>query len=204
MKNKEKILHAAFELFFRYGIKSVTMDDIAKHLSISKKTIYQYFKDKDEIVHVLFDTYLQKHRMEFNSIAMSSKNVVEEVFSYMKKMHLMLELINPSIFYDLRKYHGKTWDLFNKFRTQYLLEVVEKAIDKGKQDGFVREDIKTKVIARMRVEQLDMGFNPNVFPADKFHVLDVQLAMTEHFLYGICTLKGYKLINKNKQIIKNE
>ena len=201
METKEKILHAAFELFFRYGIKSVTMDDIAKHLSMSKKTIYQFFSDKDEIVHVLFDNYLQQHRMEFDVIATSSKNVVEEVFSYMKKMHLLLAQINPSIFYDLRKYHKGTWDLFRTFRTEYLLDVVEKAIDKGKLEGFIREDLNSKVIARMRVEQIDMGFNPHVFPTDKFNILEVQLAMTEHFLYGICTIKGHKLINKNKQII---
>ncbi len=201
METKEKILHAAFELFFRYGIKSVTMDDIAKHLSMSKKTIYQFFSDKDEIVHVLFDNYLQQHRMEFDVIATSSKNVVEEVFSYMKKMHLLLAQINPSIFYDLRKYHKGTWDLFRTFRTEYLLDVVEKSIDKGKLEGFIREDLNSKVIARMRVEQIDMGFNPHVFPTDKFNILEVQLAMTEHFLYGICTIKGHKLINKNKQII---
>lgn len=204
MHNKEKILLAAYELFFRYGIKSVTMDDIAKHLSISKKTIYQFFADKDEIVHELFDQYLQKHRKEFDVIASSSKNVVEEVFGYMKKMHFILGQINPSIFYDLRKYHVKTWDLFRKFRTEYLIVVVEKTIDKGKRDGFVRTDIKTKVIARMRAEQIDMGFNPTVFPTDKFNILEVQLAMTEHFLYGICTIKGHKLINKNKQLIKAE
>jgi hypothetical protein len=139
--------------------------------------------------------------MEFDVIATSSKNVVEEVFSYMKKMHLLLAQINPSIFYDLRKYHKGTWDLFRTFRTEYLLDVVEKSIDKGKLEGFIREDLNSKVIARMRVEQIDMGFNPHVFPTDKFNILEVQLAMTEHFLYGICTIKGHKLINKNKQII---
>ncbi|MCE2773152.1 MAG: TetR/AcrR family transcriptional regulator [Bacteroidetes bacterium] len=86
MEPKERILHAAAELFFRYGIKSITMDEIAKHLSMSKKTIYQFFRDKDEIVHELLAKDLTQHMCDFTEISQTSNNVVEEVFLHMKKM----------------------------------------------------------------------------------------------------------------------
>jgi AcrR family transcriptional regulator len=204
MENKERILAAAFELFFRYGIKSVTMDDIAKHLSMSKKTIYLYFRDKDEVVHTLMERSLEKDRTDFYGIAEKAANVVEEVFEMMKKMSDIFSTINPNIFYDLRKYHPQTWELFHKFKSEFIIQMVESTLEKGKKDGLVRADVNSKLLAKLRGEEIEMGFNPILFPPDKYRILDVQIAFVEHFLYGICTLKGHKLINKHKQIVEEE
>jgi TetR/AcrR family transcriptional regulator, cholesterol catabolism regulator len=204
METKERILKATLELFLRFGIKSVTMDDIARHMSISKKTIYQFFNDKDEIVHMLMQTQLQQDMSDFAKIAETSVNVVEEVFNHMKKMADIFRNINPNIFYDLRKYHPKTWEMFHEFRNHFVYNQVVEALEKGKTQGLVRTDISTDVVSKLRIEEIDMGFNPVLFPPEKYRILDVQLAMTEHFLYGICTLKGHKLINKYKQIIEED
>lgn len=202
MDNRKKILFAAYELFFRYGIKSVTMDDIAKHLSISKKTIYLSFQNKDEVVHTLMEQVLLKDQADFITIAKNTSNVVEEVFVMMKKMNGILNTINPNIFYDLKKYHPKTWSLFHKFRMEFVVNCVVVSLEKGKKDGLVRLDINSNILAKLRGEEIEMGFNPAVFPIDKFKILDVQIAFVEHFLYGICTLKGHKLINKYKKIVE--
>lgn len=202
--SKDRILSAAYELFSRYGIKSVTMDDIAKHLSISKKTIYQSFRDKDEVVHTLLERHLKLDVEEFKHIAESAPNVVEEVFGHMKKLHRMFANVNPNMFYDLRKHHPRTWELVTKFRNEMGVSTVEKALEKGKQDGFVRLDCNSKILARLRMEEIEMGFNASVFPPDQHPILDVQIAMVEHFLYGVCTLKGHKLINELKEINEEE
>ncbi|CAN5287062.1 TetR/AcrR family transcriptional regulator [soil metagenome] len=204
MDNKERILAAAFELFFKYGIKSVTMDDIAKHLSMSKKTIYLTFRDKDEVVHTLLQNSLLKDECDFKDIAEKTENVVAEVFEMMKKMTEIFNTINPNIFYDLRKYHPKSWQLFNDFKSGFILSMVESSLEKGKQDGLVRPDVNSRIMGRLRGEEIEMGFNPLIFPPDKFKVLEVQIALVEHFLYGICTLKGHKLINKYKQIVEED
>ncbi len=204
METKDRILKAALELFFRYGIKSITMDDIAKHLSMSKKTIYQFFSDKDELVHSLFMQSLEEDERDFVAISEKAANVVEEVFMFMRKMHEIFDTINPNIFYDLQKYHPKSWALFHDFKTNYILGSVEKSLERGKKQGLVREDVNVKILARLRVEEIGMGLNPQIFAADKFKIVDVQIALTEHFLYGICTLKGHKLINKYKHINEEE
>lgn len=204
MDAKERILKGAEELFFQYGIKSITMDDIAKHLTISKKTIYQYFSDKDEVVHTLMKNSLKKDIDDFTCIHNDCKNIIDEIFAIMKHMGYMFSKINPIIFYDLQKYHPKSWKLFRDFKSDFILNMVEKALIKGITDGYVRKDINSKILAQLRMEEIEMGLNPNIFPPDKFKMLDVQLAMTEHFLYGICTLKGHKLINKYKQIVEEE
>lgn len=204
MEPKDKILAASSELFSRYGIKSVTMDDIARHLSMSKKTIYHFFRDKNEVVHQLTQKGVEKNIHDFTRIANNSKNVVEEVFSHMKQMHQMLGNINPNMFYDMKKYHPQSWQLFQQFKADFIIGQVRKTLLRGINEGYVRSDINVDVMARLRVEEIDFGFNPDVFPFDKFRIIDVQLSLAEHFLYGICTLKGHKLINKHRQIIEEE
>lgn len=201
---KDRILNGALELFSRYGIKSVTMDDIAKHLAISKKTIYQYFSDKDEVVYTLMERKFSSDCADFERIAMTAPNVVEEVFGYMKKLHQMFANMNPNMIYDIRKYHPRAWGIVTKFRQEMGIATVERALEKGKADGFVRSDCNTKVLARLRMEAIEMGFDPAIFPPTEYSILDVQIAMVEHFLYGVCTLKGHKLINKLKQINEEE
>lgn len=204
MEPKDKILAASSELFSRYGIKSVTMDDIAKHLSMSKKTIYHFFRDKNEVVHQLMQKGVEKNIHDFTRIANNSKNVVEEVFSHMKQMHQMLGKVNPNMFYDMKKYHPQSWLLFQQFKADFIIGQVRKTLLRGIEEGYVRKDINVDVMARLRVEEIDFGFNPDVFPFDKFRIIDVQLSLAEHFLYGVCTLKGHKLINKHRQIIEEE
>jgi AcrR family transcriptional regulator len=204
METKTRILHGAEELFFKYGIKSVTMDDIAKHLAISKKTIYQFFEDKNELVETLMSVALKKDECEFKQIQTDSENVIVEVFNMMKHMGNMFSKINPNIFYDLQKYHPNAWKQFKVFKHECMAKMVEGSIERGIKEGLVRTDINAKVIARLRIEEVEMGLNPEIFPPDKFKMLDVQLAMIDHFLHGICTLKGHKLINKYKEVTEEE
>lgn len=204
MTHEERILNGSAELFFKYGIRSVTMDDIAKHLSMSKKTIYQYFKEKDEIVHKLMLSQIQGHQMSFDEILSVSENVVDEVFHIMKRMTEIFRAINSLMFYDLQKHYPQSWKLMKDFKTDCVRKMVEGSLEKGKKDGYVRNDVNIKIMARLRMEEVELAFNPEIFPPDKFNILDVQLSLAEHFLYGICTIKGHKLINKYKELNEDE
>ena len=204
MKTEDRIVQGAEELFFKYGIKSVTMDDIAKHLAISKKTIYQYYSDKNEVVETLMKLKLKEDECEFNEIQSESENVIVEVFNLMKHMSAVFAKINPNIFYDLQKYHPNAWKLFKQFKEEFMAKMVEGAITRGVKEGLVRPDINAKILARLRMQEIEMGFNPQIFPPEKFKILDVQVALLDHFLHGICTLKGHKLINKYKEVIEEE
>lgn len=200
MKNKERIINGVEELFFKFGIKRVTMDDVAKHLGMSKKTLYQFFKDKDELVHKMMQHKLKCDQIDFNSIHEKSKDVIDEVFGYMRHMTLMFSKMNPVVFYELQKYYPQVWKMFKDFKAKFILQQVEDSIERGKKEGLVRKDVNNKILSILRIEEIEMGMRPDVFPASDFSIVEVQLAMTEHFLYGICTLKGFKLIEKYKTI----
>ncbi len=202
--SRERILQGAEELFFSRGIKSVTMDDIAQSLGMSKKTIYASFSDKDEIVLMMMRAKLEEDKKEISAICGQCANIVEEVFGIMKYMSAMFSKLNPMVFYDLQKYHPEAWKLFKGFKNDFMLKLIEENIERGIKQGHVRPDVNVGIMARMRIEQIEMAFNPVLFPPDKVSILEVQVSMIEHFLYGICTLKGHKLINKHKQIVEED
>ncbi|MGQ0829701.1 MAG: TetR/AcrR family transcriptional regulator [Bacteroidota bacterium] len=180
------------------------MDDIAKELAISKKTIYQFYSDKNELLEMMMKNRMKINQAEFEQIGKISENVIAEVFAIMKHMGIMFSQINPNFYYDLQKYHPDTWKQFKQFKENCIERMVEDSVKKGITQGLVRTDINTKIVARLRMEEIEMGFNPQIFPPDKFKIMDVQLALLEHFLHGICTLKGHRLINKFKEVIEEE
>lgn len=204
MEPKERIMKGAMELFFQYGIKSVTMDDIAKHLGMSKKTIYQFFTDKDEIVLTLSKRTQDENCRHFEAIAANAKDAIDEILQTMKHMVAMFTRMNANIFYDLQKYHPKSWDQFREFKEKVMMDLVVTNIEKGKKQGLYRIDVDPSVVAKLRIEEVEMGMNPLIFPPAKFNLTQVEVALLDHWLHGICTIKGHKLINKYRQVVEEE
>jgi TetR/AcrR family transcriptional regulator, cholesterol catabolism regulator len=196
----DRILEGGGELFLQAGIKSVTMDDIAKHLGMSKKTIYQFFKDKNELVTALVKQRLQDDECEMTEMLNKSGNVIEGMINMMKCSEDIFARANPILIHDLQKYHPEAWKQFQGFKTGVIVRTMEELLNKGIKQGYIRPDIDVKVIARMRVMQVEMGFNASIFPAAEFNLWKVQKQLLDHFNYGICTMKGYKLLNEYKNI----
>lgn len=196
----DRIIQGGEELFLKAGIKSVTMDDIATHLGMSKKTIYQFFKDKNELVMALVKKQLQDDEDRMNNIIGQSGNVVEEMINMMKCSEEIFSRINPIVIHDMQKYHPDAWKLFQTFKTDVIIHKLEELLEKGIKQGYIRPDVDVKILARMRVYQVELGFNAHIFPVAEFSTWKVQYQFLEHFNYGICTLKGYKLLNQYKNI----
>jgi AcrR family transcriptional regulator len=198
-----RILDGAGELFLQAGIKSVTMDDIAKHLGMSKKTIYQFFKDKNELVIALIKKRLQDDQDQMDELLEKSSNVIEGMISLMKCSEDIFSRANPIVIHDMQKYHPEAWKEFQKFKSGVIVRSMEELLTKGIKQGYVRPDIDVKVMARLRMMQVEMGFNTAVFPANEFNLWKVQREFMEHFNYGICTMKGFKLLNEYKNIYED-
>ncbi len=196
MSQAERIILGAEELFFKAGIKSVTMDDIAKHLGMSKKTIYQFFKDKNELVIALAKKKLQEDEEQITAIVHNSSNVVEEMINMMKCLEDTFSRINPVMIHDLQKYHPDAWREFQKFKAEVIVRTLEGLLNKGIEQGYIRPEIDVKILATMRVTQIEMGFDSTLFPVAAFNIWKVQQQLLEHYNYGICTLRGHELLNE--------
>jgi AcrR family transcriptional regulator len=176
------------------------MDDIAKHLGMSKKTIYQFFKDKNELVIALVKKKLQEDEDQMCTLISKSGNVIEEMINMMKCSEEIFSRINPIVIHDLQKYHPDAWQQFQDFKAGVIVRTLEELLTKGIQQGYIRPDIDVKIMARMRVMQVEMGFNTNIFPLAEFSPWKVQYQLLEHFNFGICTLKGFKLLDEYKNV----
>ncbi len=183
-------------MFFRYGIKAVTMDDIARELGISKKTIYQHFPDKDAIVNEGVSTHFERERCESEKMQAEAPDPIAEVVMGSEMMRQMLTNMNPSMFLDLKRYYPTAWQLFIDFKNGFILDQIRKNLIKGIEAGLYRTDLNIEILARLRNEEVEMGFDPQVFPNNKFNVLETQLSMLDHFLRGIMTAAGLELYEK--------
>jgi AcrR family transcriptional regulator len=202
---REYIISESDKLFCQYGFKSVTMDDIDRHLGMSKKTIYTHFSDKNEIVNIVIDSKLNCQKCLIKGSIDTAENAVHEVFFAVTNMKELLSNMNPTLFYDLQKYHPQAWLYFKDFRENHLYATIYDNLLRGIQEGYYRGDIKPDILTQMRLEQIDLIFSGNsAYTSGKYGIARVMTELTEHFLYGICTLKGHKLINKYKEIIEEE
>jgi TetR/AcrR family transcriptional regulator, cholesterol catabolism regulator len=192
-----RILQKADAMFLRYGLRSVTMDDIAKELGISKKTIYLYFADKDALIDKVTEYMLEEEKNKAEEIYKVSKNPIEEIFLSTKMMKEMLQNINAVLFYDMQKYYPNSWQKYLDFKMHFL-EIIKRNLNEGIFQKLYRADINVEILAKIRVEIVDMGFNMELFPPSKFNILDIQLENIDHFLRGIVTPKGLEVYEKTK------
>ena len=204
MEVKDKISKESFQLFCRRGIKSVSMDDIAAHLSMSKKTIYKWFQNKDQVVDAALRIYLFDMNTDCSQISTQASNAIEELFTIMQMIRQKMAGVHPVVFYDLQKYHPEAFKVWTTFKNEVLLQQILANLRKGVAEGFYRSDFDLEIIARLRLLQVEHAFNPDFFPPDQFNLQQVQLTILEHFMLGIATIKGHRLINALKQVTEEE
>ena len=193
MTTKEKILEVADGLFHRVGIRSVSMDDIARELSISKKTIYQYVRDKDEIVQLVTQHHIDRETQEFDEVLETSKNALDELFKLSKCLRRNMSEINSSLLFDLQKYHPSSWGLWLDFKNIFIKNQVLSVIARGKEEGFFRSELNAEILAIFRIESIQLIFDPRLFPKEKFDFTEVQLTIFDHFVHGLLTIKGQEI-----------
>ena len=193
---KRRIQKAAHDLVMKYSIRSVSMDDIAANLGMSKKTIYHYFKDKDELVEAVVDNVIDTNQCTCNDDMDKADNAVHEIFLVMEMMVEMFKSMNPSVLFDMQKYHPAAFRKFQKHRNEYLYNVCTQNLQRGIKEALYRPEITVDILARYRVETMFIPFNPEFQRSLKHSLLEIEEEIIIHFLFGLVTLKGYKLVLK--------
>jgi TetR/AcrR family transcriptional regulator, cholesterol catabolism regulator len=198
---RDKILAQAIELYTKHGIKSISLDDIARSLSISKKTIYQYFKDKDELINMITTHYLDKLKSEIESADSAVFNALDRIEALTDCMRKHHEEVNDTFVFDLRKYHPDAWNLFEVFKKEVLIEMLKSTLEQGKQQGYFRDEIDSGILAALRLEQIQLAFDAEIFRNADYKPAEIQCQFYNHFVHGLLTEKGREvLIHKNKTI----
>jgi len=177
METQTRILTKSHELFMLYGIRSVSMDEIANHLGMSKKTIYQYFKDKDSLVEGVINIEIQIHHDEH---------------------------MNPSVMFDLQKYHSTAFEKFRTHKNTFFYAIIKANIERGKVEGLYRPELDVDILTRLRLANMFLMFDFEHFPSTKFTPIEIITETTDNFLHGMSTQAGLKTIEAYKQERKNK
>lgn len=201
---REKILKGAEALFTKYGVRSISMDDIARHLSVSKKTLYQHFVDKDELVTMVSKAHMDADRIEYEQITKNAENAIDELHKIAICLKRDMEEMNPTLLHDIQKFHPKAWGIWEGYKSGYIFNSVVRNIKQGIKDGHFREDINPYILAAKRLGVIEMCFDQRIFPPSKFNLAEVQMQVFEHFVYGLTTDKGKKLYQKYKENYINQ
>ena len=155
----------------RYGIRSVSMDEIANHLGMSKKTIYQFYADKDALVDDVIDIEINLNQTECLAHRQRSENAIHEIFISVDMVEEMLTKMNPAVIYDLEKYHPRAFRKFTEHKNKFLYTLIRENLDWGKKEELYREEIQSDIIARFRLVSVFIVFNPEFFPLGKHRQL---------------------------------
>ena len=187
-----RILEGAAQLFMRYGIRSISMDEVARHLAMSKKTLYQHFENKDELIYKIVEQETQNDCQDWAQLleACKDKSALEETLQVGELMRKHIAGINPVIIFELKRFHPRAWREHNTIRENQMESSIYNNILRGQAEGYYLPFLNPKIMSRMRVGQVMMAFDPDIFPAHEFDFTSVQELMLEHFVRGLLTPAG--------------
>ena len=203
MEIQEQILIESYKLFHKYGIKSVTMDDIAKQLSMSKKTLYKHFVNKKELVMNIMEVQISDTENRCVNMFESADNAIHELLLVMEMIKTIFHDINPSLLFDLQKYHPKAWLLMEAHQNGFVHDLIEKTLERGVKEKLFRESLNIKILTKLRVEEMKASFNAEIFSPQEYNMEEVQIVMMEHFILGITTLEGHEMALEYQKKMKN-
>jgi len=184
-------------MFFSSGIKSITMDDISRETGVSKRTIYENFRDKDELVSTCLKMMDERFGNKYERIEKEAENSIIMVLRFMKLGIDIFNTINPLFFSDLKKYHFKVWKETMAERDKKHYARTLSILRKGMEEGMFRNKINIEVVAILLNEQLRILSDETVFPASRFPKSVVFENVMINFFRGIATIKGLELIEKH-------
>jgi TetR/AcrR family transcriptional regulator, cholesterol catabolism regulator len=200
---KEKILTGAETLFMKYGFKSITMDDVARELGVSKKTLYQFFADKNDLVDQCVDHYLQSiNKMCVMISETKDKDAIGVMIGIAESVNEMIRQINPSSMYDLKKYFKPSWDKLEADRQGYIRKSIEENFDLGVKKGLYRKDINKAVILDIYLHLTGMLTDPELFRESKLGISNMYLEIIKYHMRSICTPKGHELLEEKLKQLK--
>jgi len=200
-EDQKKILLKVRDLYMRYGIKSITMDDVARELGISKKTLYLFVSDKDDLVGKFVDIEIENKQKEICSCFKQNLNAIEGLFDISIFMDKTMKEMNPSVEYDLKKYHPQHFEKIVKARREGMYKYILLTLRQGKEEGLYREDMNEEIIAKLYLSRVENVHFTDLFTVEEFTSIKLFIEIIIYHVRGIGSDKGIKVLeNKIKEL----
>lgn len=194
MTIERDILARSKRLFLRYGIRSVTMDDISKEMGISKKTLYQYVDNKADLIRRILYQTLQEEKAAQEKISQAAQDAIEEMIGIVKHVTRMLSMVPPSTLYDMQKYYRESWELMQAHNTDHVCDTILDNIHRGREEGVYRTDFNPQFVARLFVGKIPLIADEELFPSKEYAREQLFVEFINYHLHGIASERGLQLM----------
>jgi hypothetical protein len=184
------------ELYMKYGIKSITMDDISSELGISKKTLYQYITDKDDLVGKFIENEISVRHKQICDCFKSEKNAIDELMEISIFMNKLMKEQNPATEHDLKKYYPHHYQKMIKIRREGTFNYIFQNLKKGKAEGLYRDEINEEIISKVYISRVESIHLNDLFTVEEFTSLRLFIELLNYHIRGIATEKGILVLNK--------
>ena len=196
-KKRNEIIDKSAMIFLRHGIRSVTMDDLARELGVSKKTFYNYFKDKDDLVTRIVSTLIERNQVACEIGRLRSETAIDALMSISESSSKLFTEIHTSVFYDLQKYYPEAWTIIKQHRLEFVSNQITQNIIRGQEEGLYMAELDPKIMAGIHLSIVSMMIDSDIFDveANEFGYLLEQIVLFQ--LRGLVNDKGRALMVKN-------
>ena len=197
-ETRTAILQRTEILFFKYGIKSVTMDDIARELGISKKTLYQFFDNKNDLLAQIMEVAEKRDIERIEYCFKHSKDAIDEILNIAKYVveDLSKLMSSQAIIYDLKKYYREIWDNLERNMNASVYNGTKQNLERGKKEGLYRTDMDTDIIAKLYVSKMMCFIDEDMFPSKNYDKIKLFTQYLVYHIRGVATTKGLKKLEE--------
>lgn len=199
IEKESKIVESATQIFMRYGIKSINMDDMARHLGISKKTLYLYVKDKEDLVRKSVLSFCTREDKEIREICHRGLNAIDESLEIMKWVLGVLRNIHPAVSFDLDKYHPDISVAMKQNRHRAIYDCIRLNMRKGQREGLYRKDFNAEIIAKVYMSRMDVIFDQELFPMENFSLSEIYKEIFKYHIRGIASAEGLEYLKEKSK-----
>lgn len=193
---EDKIREHALRMFMQLGVRSVTMDDVARDMAMSKKTLYQFVDNKADLVDKAFTYLVEATIPRVRAIRKAPGNAIDHMFMMDEFMCSMVESHNPAMKFQLHKYYPATWKKIDEMRFQEFMNTIKENLDQGIKEGLYREGLNSELIAYMYFGKAEIITETTWFPTEKFDITEISRVSLEYHLRGICSPLGLEYLDK--------
>lgn len=193
------ILEHVRELFFKYGVRSVSIDDICRDLGISKKKLYSFVASKTELVDRLLELERENFKVIFDNNNFDGVNAIDILLIVSRELGQRFRDISPSMTFDLKKYYPEIYHRHVDARIEFIYNKIQINLQKGIAQGMYRDDLSIELVARLYIRRLIDLHNPEFFPAEKFSFQTLFDVMFDNFIRGIANPEGIEYYEKQKR-----
>ena len=189
-----KWLKRVEEMFLRFGIKSLTMDDVARELGISKKTLYQFVENKDDLVFKVVQQHVEDEKIRSECFQQDAPDAIEEILTVIRHVQAEMQRIKSNILFDMQKYHREAWNAMREYQRGHLHRMVRENLERGIREGLYRTDFNVDIIARLQVAESFMMLDEDWFPRPPYSLEVLFRECLLYYLHGIASEKGRQLL----------